>query len=158
MRIAGKHVNVGLIVASLIIAVGLTLVVWGLNSADTSQAKTLPANIESVDPVRSAVGVPAQTRVFADLAPGYTGVLVIDGVEPPVIDIENIGKPKAGEQVVLPPQTIYEPGNATLTFTPSAGAPIEKFTEGQHTATVIYWKVTESRNQASSFTWTFQVF
>ncbi|HQV56637.1 MAG TPA: hypothetical protein PKV27_01405 [Ilumatobacteraceae bacterium] len=158
MRIAGKHVNVGLIVASLIIAVGLTLVVWGLNSADTSQAKTLPANIESIDPVRSAVGVPAQTRVFVDLAAGYTGVLIVDGVELPVVNIDSIGKPKAGEQVVLPPETIYEPGNATLTYTPTAGAPIEKFAEGQHTATVIYWKVTESRAQASTFTWTFQVF
>ena len=158
MRIAGKQVNIRLLVASAIIAVGATLVVWGLSSADTSQAKQLPDTIEILDPVRSAVGVPAQTRVFVDLAAGYTGVLVIDGIEPEVIDLDDVPHGENGEQATLPPMTIYESGNATLTYQPSEGAPIEKFAQGQHTVTVIYWPVTESRAQASTFTWTFQVF
>lgn len=158
MRVAGKQINVGLLVASAIIAVGVTLVVWGLSSADTSQAKQLPDTIEILDPVRSAVGVPAQTRVFVDLAAGYTGVLIIDGIEPEVINLDDVPHGGDGEQATLPPKTIYEAGNATLTYQPSEGAPIEKFTQGQHTATVVYWRVTESRDQASSFTWTFQVF
>ena len=54
--------------------------------------------------------------------------------------------------------TIYERGNATLTFVPTKGAPIESFSQGTHTATVIFWKVLESRQRSQSYTWTFSVF
>lgn len=158
MRIGSKHINVGLMVASAVIAIGLVMVVVGLSRGDTSQSKLLPEGIESIDPVRSAVGVPNQTHVFVDLVPGMRGVLIIDGIEPEVIDLGDVVIPEGGEQIALPPATIYEAGNATLTYQPSKGAPIEKFEQGQHTVTVLYWKFNESRERASSFTWTFQVF
>ena len=63
-----------------------------------------------------------------------------------------------GQQVSLPPTTIYERGNATLTFVPTEGAPIEEFEQGSHTVTVIYWKILESRAKSLSYTWTFSVF
>ena len=117
--------------------------------------------------MRGAVRVPAQTEVFVDLLPGYTGVLIIDGIELQTVDPNDLnGSPDAstpiqivpGQQVSLPATTIYERGNATLTFVPTEGAPIESFAQGPHTATVIFWKILESRQRSQSYTWTFSVF
>ncbi len=150
-----------LLVCSLVIAGGLVLVILGFMSSVTGRkALALPATIENIDPVRGAVRVPAQTQVFVDLLAGYTGVLVIDGVELETVDQSELSSPNQvpGQQVTLPPTTIYEKGNATLTFVPTKGAKIESFTQGTHTATVIYWKLSESRLRSQSYTWTFSVF
>jgi hypothetical protein len=150
-----------LLVCSLVIAGGLVLVILGFMSSVTGRkALALPATIENIDPVRGAVRVPAQTEVFVDLLAGYTGVLVIDGIELETVDQSEISSPNQvpGQQVTLPPTTIYEKGNATLTFVPTKGAKIESFTQGTHTATVIYWKLIESRLRSQSYTWTFSVF
>ena len=51
-----------------------------------------------------------------------------------------------------------EPGNYTLSFTPTKGAGVEKFATGVNTVKVIYWKITEGRRFAKpSFTWQFDV-
>jgi hypothetical protein len=148
-----------LLACSMVIAVGIVLVILGFQSSITGKkALALPPTIEDIDPVRGAVRVPAQTAVFVDLAAGYTGVLVIDGTELPTVDPNDLKAGPGGEQVSLPPATIYERGNATLTFVPTEGAPIEAFTQGTHTTTVIYWKVLESRLRSRSYTWTFTVF
>ena len=72
-------------------------------------------------------------------------------------DLQDVNN-KPGAQITLPATTIYEPGNATLTFDPTPGAAIEDFSQGEHVVKVIYWKVTEGRGSARSFTWTFNVF
>ncbi len=155
-----------LLLCSLVIAGGIVMVILGFMSSVTGRkALALPATIENIDPVRGAVRVPAQTEVFVDLLAGYTGVLVIDGVELETVDPNDPDDPLApplpapGQQVSLPATTIYERGNATLTFVPTEGAPIKSFTQGAHTATVIYWKIIGgSRQRSSSYTWTFSVF
>ena len=52
---------------------------------------------------------------------------------------------------------MYEPGNATLTYTPSEGAPIETFEPGAHTVSVIYWASVDGRATARTYSWTFNV-
>ena len=155
------------LICSMVIAAGIVLVIIGFRSSVTGRkALLLPPTIESIDPVRGAVRVPAQTRVFVDLLAGYTGVLVIDGIELKTVDPNDLATNDAGtapavvpgQQVSLPPTTIYERGNATLTFVPTEGAPIEEFEQGSHTVTVIYWKILESRAKSLSYTWTFSVF
>jgi len=154
------------LVCSMIIAAGLVLVIIGFRSSVTGRkALALPPTIEEVDPVRGAVRVPAQTEVFADLVAGYTGVFVIDGIELKTVDPNDLSSDNGstpnvvpGQQVSLPATTIYERGNATLTFVPTKGAPIESFSQGSHTVTVIYWKILESRAESRSYTWTFSVF
>jgi hypothetical protein len=150
-----------LLVCSLVIAGGLVMVALGFMSSVTGRkALALPPTIENIEPVRGAVRVPAQTEVFVDLLPGYTGVLVIDGVELKTTDLSDLGTANQvpGQQISLPATTIYEKGNATLTFVPSDGAAIESFSQGSHTATVIFWKVLESRARSQSYTWAFSVF
>ena len=154
-----------LFVCSLVIAIGLVMVILGFQSSVTGRkALALPPTIEDIDPVRGAVRVPAQTAVFIDLLAGYTGVLVIDDIELKTVDPNDPNDSNAGglavpgQQISLPPTTIYERGNATLTFVPTKGAPIESFTQGTHTATVIFWKVLESRQRSQTYSWTFSVF
>jgi hypothetical protein len=155
-----------LLLSSLVISGGIVLVILGFMSSVTGRkALALPATIENIDPVRGAVRVPQQTEVFVDLVAGYTGVLVIDNIELLTVDPNDPNDPNApapaipGQQVTLPATTIYERGNATLTFVPSKAAKIQSFTQGTHTATVLYWKIIGgSRQRASTYTWTFSVF
>jgi hypothetical protein len=146
---------------SLVIAVGLVLIGRGLAVSLTGDDRAnLPDTIESVEPFPEAVQVLSQTRVFVDLEAGYTGVLVIDGVELPTINIEDVDAQFAaepGQQIDLPATTIFEPGNYTLTFTPSDDAPVQKFDTGLHRAQVVYWKIIEGRQRPRSYTWTFTV-
>jgi hypothetical protein len=157
-----RRVDKGLVVVSLAIAIGVVLVARGLAVGITGDERAnLPDHVESVEPVFEAVQVLSQTRVFVDLDFGYTGVLVIDGVEIPTIDVADVvqdqGVGEPGSQIDLPPETLYEKGNATLTFTPSDDALVTEFDTGLHRAQVIFWRVDEGRVQPRSFTWTFTV-
>lgn len=142
-----------LLVGSLLVTRGLLVGITGDERAD------LPPYVESVEPVPEAVQVLNQSNVFVDLETGYTGVLVIDDIEIETINIDELGRTdvEPGQQVELPPVTRYEPGNATLTFTPSSTAPITQFVDGEHTVEVIYWRIEDGRRFARSYTWTFTV-
>src|SRR6476659_10334824 len=141
------------LICSMVIAAGIVMVIIGFRSSVTGRkALLLPPTIESTDPVRGAVRVPARARVFVGLVSGYTGVLVVDGIELKTVDPNDLSTNDGstplnivpGQQVSLPATTIYERGNATLTFVPSKDAPIQSFEQGPHPVTVIYWKVLES--------------
>ncbi|MAT06950.1 MAG: hypothetical protein CL424_18105 [Acidimicrobiaceae bacterium] len=149
-----------LLIVSLVIGVGLALVTRGLMIGVTGDDRAgLPPLIEEVNPVPQAEQALSQTSVFVDLASGYTGVLVIDGVELPTVDVSAVADDEVepGQQVSLPAATVYEPGNATLSFTPTEAAAITEFDEGEHQVTVLYWALDETPQQARRFTWTFNV-
>ncbi len=151
-----RRLDKGLLLASLGIALGLVLVIRGLAVGITGDDRVgLPDTIEEVQPVPDAVQVLGQTRVFVDLATGYTGVLVIDGIELETVDIQRYATQRAGQQVDLPPVTIFEGGNNTLTFVPNDAAPIDRFSSGLHRVQVIYWEIDVGRERARSFSWFF---
>lgn len=140
-----------------VIAIGIVLVARGVLVGVTGDDRVpLPAAVESVQPVPDAVQALSQTNVFVDLAANYTGVLQIDGIEIPTQNVAEL-QAAPGEQVDLPPVTIFEPGNFTLTFTPSGDAAIEEFTSGRHQVRLVYWRIDEGRDRARSFTWWFNV-
>lgn len=148
------------LVVSVGVAVGLLLIGMGFSGATTGRdAQDLPEVISSISP-GPGDEVLRQSQVFVDFVDGYDAVLVLDGIELPVTRLDELtdanGKmPKPGAQVDVPPTAIYDPGNYTISFTPQEGAPIEKFSQGVHKGAVIYWKVTESRDAARSFSWEF---
>jgi hypothetical protein len=155
-RISPKIKRVG---ASLAIAIGIVFVVVGLSSSVTGKAaQKLPPEIESITPVRSATQVQSQEKIEVDLLDGYTGRFVVNGIELPTVPLASIDSVAPGQQVTLPPAVIYEQGNATLTYTPTKGAPIEEFATGVNTVTVVFWKVVDGPNFAKpAFTWQFDV-
>jgi hypothetical protein len=155
-----RRPQTSLLIVSAIIAVCVVGMFMALDDAVTgNEGAKLPPAIETIDPVRSANQILSQTQVVVDLQAGYTGVLVIDGLELETVNLDELRKTvKPGQQIELPPTTFYEPGNATLTFDPSEGSSIPEFTQGEHVVEVLYWKLTEGRGKARSFTWSFSVF
>ncbi len=155
-----RPIDRGLLLASAGIAAGLVLVGLGvIVSVTGDEATRLPDEIESIAPVPDAVQVLSQTSVFVDLLTDYTGVLVIDDVEIDTVDLGAIDSSgvEPGKQIDIPLATVYEPGNATLTYTPSEGGPIETFATGLHRVQVIYWRIEQGRSRAGLYTWTFNV-
>jgi hypothetical protein len=138
----------------------VVILVTGVFAGVTGDERNgLPAAVESVNPVPEATQTLSQSSVFVDLLPEHYGRLAIDGTEIETVNIADIvtGPTEAGTQVELPKTTIYEPGNATLTFTPSDGAPIEQFTTGRHTVKLTYWSLADGPAKARTYTWTFDV-
>ena len=122
-----RRVDKTLLIVSAVVGLGLALVVRGILTGVTGDDRaSLPDTIEQLNPVPEAEQVLSQTSVFVDLLPGYTGVLIIDGVEIDTVNVAELSSDtvEPGEQVSIPAVTVYEPGNATLTFIPSDRAPI----------------------------------
>jgi hypothetical protein len=156
---AARRFDWKLALASLPIAIGLLLIGFGLlRSVSGDEVTKLPSAIEDVAPTPDAVQVLAQTNVVVDLAEGYEGRLVIDGLHFETQRMEDLtANPEAGTQVNIPPGVVFEPGNDTLTFTPGEGIEIERFDEGGHTVQVIYWQAELGEDTARSYTWVFNV-
>jgi hypothetical protein len=158
-----RRIDVKLLLASFGIALGLVFVALGLlRSVTGREQQGLPDVIENIDPIRGATQVPQQTRVFVDLVTGYEAIMIIDGVELDVISLDGdiTQRPPGlgdggGDQVVVPPGAIYEPGNNTLTFTPGSTQPIEAFSTGQHTVTIRYWRTEDGPDRFRTFSWNF---
>lgn len=158
---ARRRVDRGLLIACLVIAGGLALIIWGMTSALTgSDGVERPDAIEDLVPVENAVQVVQQSSVIVDLQFGYEAVLIIDGIE---LETSRIGEStedlEPGQQQTTDPRTaVFDPGNARISFQPTEGAPIESFSQGLHTAQVIYWRIEDGRdNGARSYRWTFNV-
>ncbi len=135
--------------------------IWGVLSSSTgTPAVRLPEGLERISPTPGSPRVLAQENIVAELEQGYTGVFVINGVEIETISLDEIGviDVEPGRQIDLPPVTIFEPGNATLTYRPQRGSAVEQFSTGQQEVQVIFWRLDEGRIRPSSFTWTFDVF
>jgi hypothetical protein len=155
-----KRVDRLLLVASMAIALGVVIVIYGISTAVTGGGeRNFPEAVESVTPVPNAVQVLAQSSVIVDLKVGYTGILIINGVELETVNLDEVGSLAAqpGQQIDLPPVTVFEPGNATLTFSPRRGATIERFPTGLQEVTVIYWPILDGPQRADRYTWTFNV-
>ena len=136
------------------------MIVFGFNSAETGRdAQKLPPAIEKMNP-GPGDQVLTQSQVFVDFVEGYEATLTIDGIELETTRLDELtasgASPRPGAQVEVPPTALYDPGNFTISYQPQDGGAIEKFTQGLHTATVTYWKITEGRNKAKSFTWSFE--
>ena len=155
-----RRPNFKLLLASFVIASCIVAIGFALSLAVTgNEGAHLPKHIERIEPVAGATQTPAQASVLVDLVAGYEGVLVIDGLE---LETVNLGELRdettPGQQVTLPPTTVYEPGNATLTFDPSPDSSINSFSQGKHVVQVIYWETIQGRTTARVYSWTFEVF
>ena len=158
-----RRLDRGLLAASLVIAAGLALIIYGFTSAVTgNDGIDRPEAIESVQPVENAIQVLQQDQIIVDLQAGFEGRLVVDGIELPTTvigqsDVDPNEQPEPGQQIDLPTTAVFDPGNAVLSFQPVEGALIESFTEGEHEVTVFFWPIEDGPEQARAYTWTFDV-
>ncbi len=145
----------GLLVASLVIAIGLVLIIFGFITAQTGdEGVDRPDAIESLTPVENAVQVLQQESVIVDLQFGYAATLTIDGVDLPTTTIGEI-EVDPGEQIQFPPTAIFDAGNSVISYRPTEDGPIESFEAGVHRVTVTYWLVADGPETARSYSWTF---
>jgi hypothetical protein len=158
-----RRLDRGLLAASIVIAAGLMLIVWGVMVAITGdEGIDRPDAIESVQPVENAIQVLQQERIVVDLAPGYEARLILDGVELPTAvigqaDVDPDVQVRPGQQIELPRTAIFDPGNAVISFQPTTGAPVETLEQGTREVTVVYWRVEDGPQQARRYTWRFEV-
>jgi hypothetical protein len=143
---------------SAAVAMALGLIVWGLNdgiSGDRAIAK--PLTIDRLVPNPGDI-VLRQSQIGADLATGYRGQLVIDGQEIPTYDlVPNAAQCSPVTKGYSGNDTVFDPGEGTLYFTPGPGSTIEKFAPGPHRITVKYWKLCDDSSTALAFAWSFKV-
>jgi hypothetical protein len=125
------------IVMTLIAAVAVGGFVF-VFTAPKQAEKEKPAAIESVFPESGSRNL-RQVAVVADLAPGYTGFLLLDGVEVPRDDLQ-----------------IVDPLN-TVTLAPQAGSDYEQLGPGPHCATVVYRRIGNPESDSSSYRWCFSL-
>lgn len=153
----------GLFVASLVIACGLVLIVWGVTTAMTGDdGIDRPEAVESLQPVENALQVLQQERIVIDLQPGYEGRLEIDGVALPMAtigqsDVDPDTRAAPGAQVDLPITAIFDPGSNVVSFQPVEGAAVERLEPGLHEARIVFWRIEDGPDQARSYRWTFTV-
>jgi hypothetical protein len=138
-------------------ALGLVLIIYGFAAATTGRsAQGLPDEVELVSPAPGD-SVLRQTEIVADLAPGYTGELVIDNQTLPVVEVTGTLDAEPGQDVAIPLTTRFDPGSNVLRYLPQEGAPIPLLEQGPHEVRVVYWRIDEGRSGALSYTWQFDV-
>lgn len=156
-----RPIDKQLLLVSAGVAIGLILIVMGLQSATTGRdAQNIPAAIEEMSP-GPGDQVVQQAQISVDFIEGYEASLIIDGITIETTRLDELSAEgnaqlEPGAQLEIPPTAIFDPGNYIISFTPQEGAPIEVFSQGNHTAQVIYWKMVDGREKAKSFTWEFE--
>jgi hypothetical protein len=154
-----RPINKETLIVSAGVAIGLFAIISGFNGGSTGRdAQRLPAAIERMTPAPGDQ-VLQQSQIFVDFIDGYNASLTIDGIALDTTRLDELtnngATPRPGAQVDIPPTAIYDPGNFTISFLPQEGAPITTLIQGTHTATVVYWKITDGPEKSRSFTWEF---
>ena len=126
------------LIMTLIAAAAVGGIVFAFSGPTQDDTPDRPAAIESVFPLSGNLEL-RQVAISADLAPGYTGYLAVDGVEVPEDDV----------QFVL--------ALNTLTLTPQPGSDFETLEPGSHCATVFYRQIGQPRANSSSYRWCFRL-
>lgn len=130
------YVRTGLMTLGLVTGIALFVLAFTTSGDDTGNPA--PAELENIEPSHQALITP-QGEVGVDLDNTYTGVLLIDGEEIPEDQIVRID----------PLSQVF--------FQPGAGKDIESFRAGVHSATVVYWPKSLTRDQSQAYTWLFRV-
>ncbi len=126
------------LIMTLIAAVAVGGLVFAFSGPTQDDAPGLPPAVESVFPVGGNLEL-RQVSIVADLAPGYTGYLVIDGNEVPEDDVQFVDALNS------------------LTLRPQPGSDFERFEAGSHCAAVFYRQIGQPRANSNAFRWCFRL-
>jgi hypothetical protein len=133
----GRH---RLLIAVLVVGAVVALVA-GVRATDTGDGEGEPTS----DVVERFVPSPddevlRQAELGVDLAPGYDGTLLVNGVEIPTEDQRRV------------------PEQNQIFFAPGDGKAVERLLAGPNCATALVWKAADGRGTSrdQQFTWCFQ--
>ena len=126
------------IVMTMIAAVAVGGFVFVFTGPTQTDVPDLPAAIESVSPTGGDLDL-RQVTISADLAPGYTGILELDGVELPL------------------DQQVEVPALNSITFRPQPGGDFGQIRPGPHCATIRYHRIGEPASSAARHQWCFRL-
>ena len=130
---------------ALVVVVCLAGVAWAFTLVETNDgsndiAVTDSGPVERLIPPRDSE-ILRQEPVGVDLRTGWTGVLVVNGVEIPEDQVFDDNLASTGE----------------LTYTVGEGKAVERFAAGENCVTAILWRVEETRDDGRNVTWCFNV-
>jgi hypothetical protein len=126
------------LIMTLIAAAAVGGLVFAFSGPSGDDAQKKPAGVESVSPEGGDLDL-RQATIVADLAPGYTGYLAIDGNEVPEDDVQ-----------------IVDALN-TVTLKPLPGSDFTTLQPGNHCATVFYRRIGDPREDSASYRWCFRL-
>jgi hypothetical protein len=127
------------IVMSLIAAVAVAGFVFAFSAPKEEPAGPLPAAVEQVSPPGGDLDL-RQITIAADLAPGYTGYLLLDGVEVARDDLQIVSALNS------------------ITLVPQPGSDYEALQPGPHCATVVYQTIGRPEGEDDGrFRWCFKL-
>jgi hypothetical protein len=127
------------------VVAALAGIVFAFTLVDTDDgtndvAVTDAGPVEQLIPPRGSE-ILRQEAVGVDLRPGWTGVLVINGVEIPEDQLDTDNAASLGQ----------------ILYTAGSGKAIERFEAGENCITAVVWRVQESRADARNTAWCFNV-
>ena len=126
------------IIMTLIAAVAVGGIVFAFSGPTQTDDDNLPAAVEAVFPVSGNLEL-RQAQIYADLAPGYTGYLAIDGAEVPEDDVQFVDALNS------------------LTLKPGPGSDFATLEPGSHCATVFYRQIGQPRTNSVAYRWCFRL-
>ena len=125
------------VVISALLVFAAFLLYEGAQSKSELKPEAKPTGIALVFPEKNAVAV-RQDAIGADLDFGWTGRLRVDNHDIPDDQVDRIA------------------GINRMTFTPGPEKEIVTLDEGRHCVNLIYWKTSETEDQAGRpYTWCF---
>ncbi len=129
---------------ALMVAGALAALYAGIKATDTADDNPVtvsgrPDVVEAIQPGEDDEVI-RQAELGIDLAPGYEGTLVVNGVAIPDDELRLV------------------PEQNQVFFTPGGGKSIEALAAGPNCAMAVVWKSSEGRGTANdqSFTWCFE--
>jgi len=123
---------------TLIAAAAVGGIVFAFSGPTLESGPAAPPAVESVFPVSGSLEL-RQVEIVADLAPGFTGYMAIDGSEVPEDDIQIVD---ALNRVSLKP---------------GPGSDFESLEPGSHCATIFYRQIGQPRANSTSYRWCFRL-
>lgn len=126
------------LIMTLIAAAAVGGLVFAFSGPTQTDQSNLPPAVESVFPLSGNLEL-RQVQIVADLAPGYTGYLAIDGNEVPEDDVQFVDALN------------------TLTLKPGPGSDFTTLEPGSHCATVFYRQIGQPRTNSAAYRWCFRL-
>ncbi len=123
---------------SVLVAAAIGGLWWVATAPQDSDGPALPAAVEAVSPQGGGLDL-RQATIAADLAPGYTGYLMLDGVEVPDDDLQRVDALNS------------------VTLRPTIDSDYLELAPGQHCASVVYRRIGDPLETSESFRWCFKL-